>query len=245
MLVSANPTTTTTATDGDGFFAVGSGGYADFIFRYAAKELFGVHIESSAVIWRPVIDNNKSSKDHHLQQQGATLQVSARIRKRRRDYYEAVLCRSRETGAHYYHHVPSSSCDADGSVVVAEPGDVVVLRFAVAYGMQTVQRVLSDVAVTGASPYDYVEAMACPGSCLNGGGQLRVADRETPTETRLRVESTKRHFHRAAPLLLLLQSAANTRSSSSAAMHTRYHVVPPMQHSLGAAAGVAVLDTVW
>ena len=27
----------------------------------------------------------------------------------------------------------------------------------------------------GKSPYDYVEIMACPGGCLNGGGQIKPA----------------------------------------------------------------------
>merc|ERR1712238_412777 len=92
-------------------------------------------------------------------------------------------------------------------------------------------------------PFDFVEAMACPSGCLNGGGQLRVADRETPTQTRERVALTKELF---------VASTASPVPSSVVALavppterQTGFHVVPPLQHSMGAAAGVAVKDTQW
>ena len=32
------------------------------------------------------------------------------------------------------------------------------------------------------SEYDYVEVMACPSGCLNGGGQIRPASGQTPQQ---------------------------------------------------------------
>jgi hypothetical protein len=92
--------------------------------------------------------------------------------------------------------------------------------------------------------------MACPSGCVNGGGQIRLSsdERETPTETRQRVAATLEWFQQAPDYNL----ASSGRSIGECqpqqpllTMHTRYHVVPPMQHALGAAAGVAVADTQW
>lgn len=46
-----------------------------------------------------------------------------------------------------------------------------MLRFALAYGFRNIQTVLRKVK-QGLSPYDYVEVMACPSGCVNGGGQI-------------------------------------------------------------------------
>ena len=46
-----------------------------------------------------------------------------------------------------------------------------VLRFALAYGFRNIQTVLRKVK-QGLNNYDYVEVMACPSGCVNGGGQI-------------------------------------------------------------------------
>ena len=45
------------------------------------------------------------------------------------------------------------------------------MRFALAYGFRNIQTVLRKIK-QGLSPYDYVEVMACPSGCINGGGQI-------------------------------------------------------------------------
>ncbi len=52
-----------------------------------------------------------------------------------------------------------------------EVGGRCVLRFAAAYGFRNVQGLMRKVKA-GRGEYDYVEIMACPSGCLNGGGQL-------------------------------------------------------------------------
>merc|ERR1712194_412750 len=119
--------------------------------------------------------------------------VSARMRRaaaKNREYYQATL---------YRHNEGTLSCSSDGR-------GTPVLRFAIAYGLKTVQRILEPFQQSSSKncnhnnlaadnyPFDFVEAMACPSGCLNGGGQLRVADRETPTQTRERVALTKELF---------------------------------------------------
>jgi iron only hydrogenase large subunit-like protein len=48
------------------------------------------------------------------------------------------------------------------------------LRFAAAYGFRNIQGLMRKVKA-GKCEYDYVEVMACPSGCLNGGGQLKPA----------------------------------------------------------------------
>jgi iron only hydrogenase large subunit-like protein len=49
------------------------------------------------------------------------------------------------------------------------------LRFAAAYGFRNIQNVIRNIK-RGKCEYDYVEIMACPGGCLNGGGQVKPKD---------------------------------------------------------------------
>ena len=196
-------------------FAVdSSGAYADYIFRYAAKELFGVTIGTES-IWTRVVDRSNTQK------------VSVRVAaQRRREFYQAALYTSQDGS---YSTSPSS------------PDSAPVLCFAVAYGMQTMQRSLQPFQEDygGApSPFHYIEAMACPSGCINGGGQLRVAPRETPTETRQRVAQSRQWFVATTP-------EAFSDQPPPSDLHTHYRVIAPLQHSLGAAAGVAVRDTQW
>lgn len=46
-----------------------------------------------------------------------------------------------------------------------------LLKFATAFGFRNIQNIVRKVK-SGRCPYDYVEVMACPGGCVNGGGQL-------------------------------------------------------------------------
>jgi hypothetical protein len=46
------------------------------------------------------------------------------------------------------------------------------LRFAAAYGFRNIQSLVRRIKL-GRCEYDYVEVMACPGGCLNGGGQAK------------------------------------------------------------------------
>ena len=44
-----------------------------------------------------------------------------------------------------------------------------VLKFAIAYGFTNIQNITRQIKM-GRCPYHYIELMACPGGCLNGGG---------------------------------------------------------------------------
>jgi iron only hydrogenase large subunit-like protein len=58
---------------------------------------------------------------------------------------------------------------------VLEVNGKTVLRFAAAYGFRNIQNIIRNIK-RGKCEYDYVEIMACPGGCLNGGGQIKPKD---------------------------------------------------------------------
>lgn len=62
--------------------------------------------------------------------------------------------------------------NADFREVTLEADGEVVLRFALAYGFRNIQNLVQKLK-RGKSPYHYVEVMACPSGCLNGGAQIR------------------------------------------------------------------------
>ena len=66
----------------------------------------------------------------------------------------------------------------------------VVLRFAYAYGFRNIQSILAK-ARRGKCPYHFVEVMACPSGCVNGGGQIKPEKKEGPRDTRDRVEKVR------------------------------------------------------
>ena len=101
-----------------------SGGHADFVFRHAARELFGVDLGDGPLGWTTA---------------------------RNRDLREVTL-------------------EVEGTVV---------LRFAQAYGFRNIQNVVRR-AKAGRCAYHFVEIMACPGGCANGGAQPRPPPAEAP-----------------------------------------------------------------
>ncbi|KAJ8600509.1 hypothetical protein CTAYLR_010070 [Chrysophaeum taylorii] len=107
--------------------------------------------------------------------------------------------------------------------------DGLTLKFARAYGFRNVQRVASALK-RGSSPYHFVELMACPSGCLNGGGQLFSDDETSRDQARRRIALVDAAFHagdktrdpRAGPL-------AGRRHALADVLHTRYHNIPPLE----------------
>lgn len=65
------------------------------------------------------------------------------------------------------------NADVKEYFLVGDDGRI-LLRFATAYGFRNIQNIVRKIK-TGKCNYHYVEVMACPGGCANGGGQLPVA----------------------------------------------------------------------
>ncbi|KAG3259258.1 cytosolic iron-sulfur assembly component 3 isoform X1 [Ictidomys tridecemlineatus] len=151
----------------------GSGGYLEHVFRHAARELFGVHVDE--VTYRPL---------------------------RNRDFQEVTL-------------------EREGQVL---------LHFATAYGFRNIQNLVQKIK-RGRCPYHYVEVMACPSGCLNGGGQLKALD--IPSKDLLQqVESLYSMVRMETPedvpgVQELYQQWLQGESSERASrlLHTQYHAI--------------------
>ncbi|KAH9681260.1 hypothetical protein WN944_013857 [Citrus x changshan-huyou] len=102
-----------------------SGGYAETVFRHAAKTLFGKVIEG------------------HLEFK--TIRNS--------DFREVAL-------------------EVEGKTL---------LKFALCYGFQNLQNIVRRVKMRKCD-YHFVEIMACPSGCMNGGGQVKPKPGQSPKE---------------------------------------------------------------
>ncbi|KAL2571407.1 hypothetical protein AAZX31_17G007000 [Glycine max] len=109
-----------------------SGGYAETIFRYAAKTLFGRQIDG------PLTFKNIRNSDF----QEVTLEVEGKT----------------------------------------------VLKFALCYGFRNLQNIVRKLK-TGKCDYHFLEIMACPSGCLNGGGQIKPSSGQSPKELSQLLES--------------------------------------------------------
>lgn len=158
----------------------GSGGYAEHIFKFAAKELFGETIDR--VEFKAL---------------------------RNPDFKEA-------------------SFERDGKVV---------LSFAIANGFRNIQNLVQKLK-RGKSTYHFVEVMACPSGCLNGGAQIRPGSGDSVREmTTQLIDSYERLPQSTVPngetnhiYSQFLDGLASDKADSL--LHTNYHAVEKMNTAL-------------
>ncbi len=113
------------------------------------------------------------------------------------------------------------------------------LKFARAYGFRNIQSVMLKMK-TKKCNYDFVEVMACPRGCLNGGGQFKPTQSETPAAIKTRVgevqellkETVLQHPDESRLVQWLYGPLGiNSRPGSEAAtslFHTKYHAIPKL-----------------
>ena len=65
--------------------------------------------------------------------------------------------------------------NSDFREVTLERDGKVLLKFAIANGFRNIQNVVQKLKRKRCD-YDFVEILACPSGCLNGGAQLRVEE---------------------------------------------------------------------
>jgi iron only hydrogenase large subunit-like protein len=162
----------------------GSGGYAEFVFRYAARELFGISL-TERLMW-------EAGRNDDLKE-----------------------------------------------LVLRDDAGTVLLRFALCYGFRNIQGVVAKMR-RSACPYDFVEIMACPNGCLNGGAQIKSAG-ETNAMRKERVAAVQKTLDdgraprepQDSPFVQKLYgSVLGGRPFSEEArrlLHTTYHSVPKME----------------
>ncbi|KAH9634806.1 hypothetical protein HF086_012220 [Spodoptera exigua] len=106
-----------------------------------------------------------------------------------------------------------------------------VLRFAIANGFRNIQNLVQKLK-RGKSPYHYVEVMACPSGCLNGGAQVRPLTGESGRELVAQLEAMYSQLPLASPadsklVRKLYADWLDGRDSdkAKAMLHTTYHAV--------------------
>ncbi|XP_053675076.1 probable cytosolic Fe-S cluster assembly factor AGAP009023 isoform X2 [Anopheles nili] len=152
----------------------GSGGYSEYIFKYAARKLFNIQLD--AVEFKPLRNN---------------------------DMREAVL----------------------------EQNGQVLLRFAIANGFRNIQNMVQKLK-RGKSTYDYVEIMACPSGCLNGGAQIRPEEGKNARELTAELESMYRALPQSSPengsvehLYATFFDSEGDINKRKSLLHTSYHQI--------------------
>ena len=86
--------------------------------------------------------------------------------------------------------------NADFKEAALEVDGRVVLRVAAVYGFRNIQNLLRKIKLRK-SEYHYVEIMACPSGCLNGGGQLKPDQGGTARTAKQLLEEVERAYYRA------------------------------------------------
>ncbi len=116
------------------------------------------------------------------------------------------------------------------------------MKFAKIYGFRNIQSLILKLK-RGKCDYDFVEVMACPSGCLNGGGQLRQLGAESPKDIRQRVSATEAALDafpnivmrrpEDSPLVQWTYARENLSNPLSKealrVLHTRYHHVPKIE----------------
>ncbi|VVC25928.1 Iron hydrogenase,Iron hydrogenase, small subunit,Iron hydrogenase, large subunit, C-terminal [Cinara cedri] len=80
-----------------------------------------------------------------------------------------------------------------------EVDGVVVLRFAIANGFRNIQNLVQKLK-SKRCPYDYVEVMACPSGCLNGGAQVKQVEFKPSREFTNTLENTYDELPKRSPI---------------------------------------------
>ncbi|ESP01419.1 hypothetical protein LOTGIDRAFT_111940 [Lottia gigantea] len=126
----------------------------------------------------------------------------------------------------------------DFQEVVIEKDDQVLLKMAIAYGFRNIQNIVQKIKRKKCQ-YHFVEIMACPSGCNNGGGQLRPESDETVNERLIRVNELYQTEQTLDPfdnsnVKKLYEEWLNGQESEKAnsLLHTQYHEVEKMTNAL-------------
>ena len=103
------------------------------------------------------------------------------------------------------------------------------LTFAKAYGFRNIQNLVRKLKQGKPCGYQFVEVMACPGGCTNGGGQIAAAAPETPKQLAARVDETYHQRVVRSPLenkvmkVVYSDWLSGDADKARAVFHTQYH----------------------
>lgn len=113
-----------------------------------------------------------------------------------------------------------------------------LLTFAIANGFRNIQNLVQKLK-RGKCPYDYVEVMACPSGCLNGGAQIRPVTNIQPRELAIKLDSMYRELPRSNPEsnpvvrnLYASWLGGEDTDKALAYFHTQYHEIKKLDTAL-------------
>ncbi|XP_069762904.1 cytosolic Fe-S cluster assembly factor narfl isoform X2 [Narcine bancroftii] len=126
----------------------------------------------------------------------------------------------------------------DFQEVTLEQDGNVLLRFALAYGFRNIQNLVQKLK-RGKLTYHFVEVMACPSGCLNGGGQIRAEESMSSKDVLQQVEELYTTVKVQTPEVnqsikqLYKQWLGSTDCTKTLKMlHTQYHAVEKLNSAL-------------
>ncbi|XP_076043435.1 cytosolic Fe-S cluster assembly factor narfl [Oratosquilla oratoria] len=129
--------------------------------------------------------------------------------------------------------------NADFQEATLEVSGKPVLHFALAYGFRNIQKIVQKLK-RGRSPYHFVEVMACPSGCLNGGAQLRDSKGLSSREFVQNLEEIYKSLPSVAPeedrrIRELYQEWLGGEDSAKVqkSFHTNYKAVEKNTNALG------------
>lgn len=214
------------AGDGDGVRLVSardkgaSGGYAENLFRYTAKQVYRVNLDNptNPNIVHCATDGSGANSVAGEGDGGLASRVVT------------VNGKPLTSGKLKYKKVRNN----DLREVSLEIDGVRVLHFCLAYGFRNIQNLVRKIKRDKCS-YQYIEVMACPSGCLNGGGQPRA---NTLTEQKQSLKQMDKAFHSERLVREpeesgfvqkvyghYLQDAAPYSEAAKQAFHTQYHAI--------------------
>ncbi|XP_072916817.1 cytosolic Fe-S cluster assembly factor narfl isoform X1 [Hemitrygon akajei] len=126
----------------------------------------------------------------------------------------------------------------DFQEVTLEQDANVLLRFALAYGFRNIQNLVQKLK-RGKLTYHFVEVMACPSGCLNGGGQIRAEESGSSKDLLQQVEELYTTVKVQTPeanqfIEQLYEQWLGSTDCTKALklLHTQYHAVEKMNTAL-------------
>lgn len=117
-----------------------------------------------------------------------------------------------------------------------DKGKTKLAKFAIVNGFRNIQTVVQRLK-RKALKYDYIEIMACPSGCVNGGAQCRPSENENQAST---IESVKKLYNEvplvrcgiepASNIQLYEKLLLNEEHNIDSVLYTDFHPVPKMQN---------------
>ncbi|XP_034474364.1 probable cytosolic Fe-S cluster assembly factor GJ13047 [Drosophila innubila] len=126
----------------------------------------------------------------------------------------------------------------DFSEICLEKDGKILLKFAIANGFRNIQNLVQKLKRGKTAPYHFVEVMACPSGCINGGAQVRPTTGQHVRELTQQLEEMYKQLPRSDPdnthtkqIYTEFLGGAHTDKSEEL-LHTKYHAVEKLNTAL-------------